>query len=926
MIRLHRTKKQKMFFSVVLLLLLVAVGGAEAQCGNGVVNAGEQCDGGPCCTSACQFAPSSTVCRANPPEWLCGQADKCSGTSSVCFPAAPLPAGTPCRAAVAGDPCDLADVCDGASPLCRDSKQPVNTPCANRACEASSVCDARGLCTGRAYTCPCPSVPTPFPTPVPPAPSPAVVNCAGCGNAGYQVNTTNWCRCCGNQPACQQLGRANIYTQSACVANNGFCSRACLLDGKPNPDFCDGVQGVPPPPTPPPSPRTPAPTPAPTPLGPQLCDLDRNVCSLESCVVGSGCLLAGNAPFGTPCDDADACTVTDQCIANGRCAGSNVCPNACSGHGVCCRNACSCDKTFQGIDCSQRTPGGLLGAAVGLPPGAVRLQFAQINAVSINGARGTITAAPVNADLLAAGGTAPTLVMRDGYFGIESGDRCASLAGVCSASIDCAGNVAMPNTCSGGLLCCLSGNVLGALVNGAERLTVQFRAANSSALPVQLLYAELSGLAPSDRVSYTFTVAANQPVVAPATSGDAVFVGPARAVTGFTVQSTSGRGFSLDAITVVPVGGSDVLTQAPTQAPTTTTLPRPSPAATTTTSAAGGRPTPATVAPVTTSIIGSTLSADTPTTLDGGASTTANNGSPASTAAPGSTTGSAAILPPSSEGLGGGAIAGIIIGVLLGLCCIAIIVVVLLRRRGSATATDAEKGTKKPAETKPTETKPVETKPVETKPVEPKVEPKPVEPKPVEPKPAAAENKDDFKSPRDEPPSPKRDDTAKMIDDAVAAAAGVAVDTPSTRRRKRKDSSAKLGGGGAVEVDGVELTAPVKRPSTKHADAASAPAAEPAAAEPAAAEPSAPSEAGSEPGSLKSSQEARPERQSSKTKRPKPSNRNLLEKEVPPPEAKPEDKEAASGLELLLAGQLDIDEAFKTVEREKKGTKKKEKK
>lgn len=83
---------------------------AEGNCGNGIVEPGEQCDGGACC-QACQYAAAGSQCRAAATS--CDAAELCDGMSDVCPPDAPAAAGSTCRAS--GGPCDPAEVCDGTS-------------------------------------------------------------------------------------------------------------------------------------------------------------------------------------------------------------------------------------------------------------------------------------------------------------------------------------------------------------------------------------------------------------------------------------------------------------------------------------------------------------------------------------------------------------------------------------------------------------------------------------------------------------------------------------------------------------------------------------------------------------------------------------------------------------------------------------------
>eukprot|EP01097_Dermamoeba_algensis_P002779 TRINITY_DN2100_c0_g2_i1.p1 TRINITY_DN2100_c0_g2~~TRINITY_DN2100_c0_g2_i1.p1 ORF type:complete len:219 (-),score=35.62 TRINITY_DN2100_c0_g2_i1:72-728(-) len=135
--------------SLALVIFFSSVPQVLAVCGNGVVETGEQCDGGACCVS-CQFAPPSTVCRSKSGD--CDVAEKCTGTSGACPADAFQPRHTICRNK-RGD-CDYAERCNGTSPACPpDTIRPNGTVCRTGQlfrlkCQGDSICD------GVSTTCP----------------------------------------------------------------------------------------------------------------------------------------------------------------------------------------------------------------------------------------------------------------------------------------------------------------------------------------------------------------------------------------------------------------------------------------------------------------------------------------------------------------------------------------------------------------------------------------------------------------------------------------------------------------------------------------------------------------------------------------------------------------------------------------------------
>ncbi len=107
-------------------------------CGNNVLDAGELCDKGGCCTLTCQLKGAGQICR--PMQGLCDVAETCNGTLATCPADAKLPAQTLCRAADPENPCDAADHCDGTNLGCADSWLVNGTWCGVRRTCQNGVC------------------------------------------------------------------------------------------------------------------------------------------------------------------------------------------------------------------------------------------------------------------------------------------------------------------------------------------------------------------------------------------------------------------------------------------------------------------------------------------------------------------------------------------------------------------------------------------------------------------------------------------------------------------------------------------------------------------------------------------------------------------------------------------------------------------
>ena len=108
------------------------------QCGNGILEPGEECDAGPngsaCCTNECRLAPNA---RCDPSNSAC-----C--TQSCGF----APASQVCRPSV-DDRCDTAETCTGDSAECPEDQKKND----GDSCGSGGLSCANGFCTSRDQQC-----------------------------------------------------------------------------------------------------------------------------------------------------------------------------------------------------------------------------------------------------------------------------------------------------------------------------------------------------------------------------------------------------------------------------------------------------------------------------------------------------------------------------------------------------------------------------------------------------------------------------------------------------------------------------------------------------------------------------------------------------------------------------------------------------
>jgi subtilisin family serine protease len=365
-------------------------------CGNGKVEAAEQCDDGnqsaaDCCTALCKVAnngascddgskcTSGDTCQAgtctgspvvcspidachdagtcNPATGVCSTAAKANGAS--CDDGSACTAGETCQAGICGggtpvvcaalDSCHDAGVCNPANGTCSNPPKANGTACSDgNACTQSDTCQG-GTCTGASpVVCsaldPCHDVGTCNPSNGT-CSNPAKTDGTACndGNACTQSDTCQSGTCTGASPVvCSALDQC--HDVGTCNPSNGTCSNPAKANGAACNDSnactqSDTCQGG-----------------ACAGSNPVTCTALDQCHDPGVCDPASGACSNPNKTNGTTCNDGNACTRSDTC-QSGTCTGANpvVCTatDQCHVAGTCdpASGACSNPAKQDGSSC-----------------------------------------------------------------------------------------------------------------------------------------------------------------------------------------------------------------------------------------------------------------------------------------------------------------------------------------------------------------------------------------------------------------------------------------------------------------------------------------------------------------------------------------------------------------------------------------------
>jgi cysteine-rich repeat protein len=255
----------------------------QPACGDGVVQAGEQCDDGneatgDCCSPTCQVQNVGSAC---PEDGNPCSSDACDAGGTCAHPA--RPDGTACSdgdACTRTDAC-LAGICAGADPV---------------ECPAPGPCRAEGTCDPGTGTCSNP-------------PGPDGAACDD-GSACTRADACAGGACVGTDPV-TCIPSDSCHLAGSCDPATGACSDPVAPDGA----SCDDGDGCT---------RVDA-CAAGTCLGssPVACTPSDSCHLAGSCDPATGACSDPVAPDGTACSDGSACTEADAC-SSGACSGTPV--------------------------------------------------------------------------------------------------------------------------------------------------------------------------------------------------------------------------------------------------------------------------------------------------------------------------------------------------------------------------------------------------------------------------------------------------------------------------------------------------------------------------------------------------------------------------------------------------------------------------
>ncbi len=330
---------------------------ADGVCCNAACGAGDTKDCQACSVAAggaksgvCGARAKNAVCRAV--ASVCDAAEACDGVALTCPADKPAAANVPCRASVGA--CDAAESCDGKVFTCpADLPEADGTACSDGdACSIADTCSAGACAAGAPVVCPLPD-----PCHEPGACDPQSGTCSIVAKAdGTACEDADPCTigdtclagaCAAGSPVvCAAID--GCHEAGACDPGTGACSNPVKVDGA----SCDDGDAC-----------TTADTcaagvcAAGAPVACQAIDACHEV---GACDPATGACSAPVKVDGASCDDGDACTLADSCVAGSCAAGAPVeCApiDECHAAGACDKGtgACSNPALADGSACSKGT-------------------------------------------------------------------------------------------------------------------------------------------------------------------------------------------------------------------------------------------------------------------------------------------------------------------------------------------------------------------------------------------------------------------------------------------------------------------------------------------------------------------------------------------------------------------------------------------